>query len=149
MRSNLLGMALKEVSHPEDDVALCSLLRSTERLKRCVRSVDLGEVSGVAILVACCVMSHLRSSALALHATDGARHHAAASRDTAADDDDERDWRQDHRRHLLGDCKAMRQSPFAWHANSIAWSLEWLMVERFAPVQHPAGGLCTAVAPPR
>ena len=89
MRSNLLGMALEEVSHPEDDVALCSFLRSTERLQRCVRSVDLREVSGVAILVACRVMSDLLSSTLDLHATDGARHHAAASRDTAANDDDE------------------------------------------------------------
>ncbi|MET7397140.1 hypothetical protein ABZS66_27010 [Dactylosporangium sp. NPDC005572] len=55
-------------------------------------------------------MSHLRSSTLDLRATNGTRDHAAPTLDTATDDDDERNKRQDHRRHILRDCKAMRKS---------------------------------------
>jgi hypothetical protein len=80
--SHLLVMALEEVSHPEDDVALCPFVCSADRLQRGVRSVAFREVSGVAILVPCLVMPFLRVSMLELHATDGARHGATTSRET-------------------------------------------------------------------
>ena len=102
MRSNLLGMTLKEVSHPEDDVALSSFLCSPERLQCPVCSVDLREVLGVALLVACRVTSDLCVSALDLHTANSACHSTGAPRDAGADNDDERYGLQGHRRHLLG-----------------------------------------------
>jgi hypothetical protein len=97
---HLLAIALEEVSHPQDDVAMYSFVRPTERLQLRVRPAVFRKVSVVAILIACPVMPFLRFGPLDLNTADGACHQSASTGDSAAGRDEERNARQDHRRYL-------------------------------------------------